>query len=224
MFESLIRQFAAAAIGAALASSAFAGPPVSIDIQPDSSITGGWAGYGTGEVLTLGGQGRYHLPKVAFQLDAMANKPLTLYAAIYDWHGDGVYDSGALSTSSLVTVTSNSLGKTWYDFNFAQQAALTAGHRYLIGLVLVDGTPPMDYLSIGMHGSGTDAFPAGEMVYNQGVGTDWQHWQLFANDDLALRATFVPGATAVPEPSTVALFGLGMAGLALRRRAGMATR
>ncbi|HWZ32913.1 MAG TPA: PEP-CTERM sorting domain-containing protein [Bryobacteraceae bacterium] len=141
-------------------------------------------------------------------------------AALIDSHAVGIWNSvGALLVSTTIdagnvdTLETDSLGQTWRDK--AASVTLTPG-TYTIGAVWATGNDPMIFP--GQLGSITTG---GAITFGQGAfiagSTLTDPTNLNGDHASYFGANFEYNAAAVPEPSSLALIGIGAIGIGLAR-------
>jgi hypothetical protein len=134
-----------------------------------------------------------------------------------------VFTTGNGSFSVIPMGTNVTLGSTTLNFGNASTFSFTSaavGNFTAQTILAYDQTPTsIDLFVTGLFTPGAD-FPAGSTA-PLGASENLGFTQTGgAGGQISLSGTFAspPAASPVPEPITIAMFGAGLAGLALRRR------
>lgn len=135
---------------------------------------------------------------------------------IANWDGSKAVGP-ALYTSAPITYSggAQALGSTNIDLG------LDAGSAYIAYLTVAGVTEPVS--GVGMAGSDNDGGLGGGFRYLNSGGTDpltvSDAWNSYSVSNMTYSASFVSALpSAVPEPKTTALLGLGLLGFAVSRR------
>lgn len=174
--------------------------------------TGGGCGQTFGQTFTVSTSDAY-LSSFSFNPSFVTGGSLAVQFNLYEWNG--ATKTGSVLYQSGIDTLTNASGST----------LLT----YAPGVQLIQGLQYVAYLNtagIGNNAGATSGFTAfSDSVYPDGTFV-WQRnasdtaWNIYGYDS-QFQAVFTaasPNAVNVPEPTTLALLGLGMLGFAASRR------
>ncbi|MEO8248802.1 MAG: PEP-CTERM sorting domain-containing protein [Burkholderiales bacterium] len=154
-----------------------------------------------------------------FLLPLGASGPLDFRGYIGSWNGTGATSIDYASTTMTTTAAGGA-------FSFAPDLQLRPDSNY-IAFLSVSELPVQPGASFAMPFSGfggvqdTDPSTGGFYFLNNGANASLltnSTWQNFVGGDIRLVATLNQAASTVPEPATLALCGLALAGLVVWRR------
>jgi hypothetical protein len=154
--------------------------------------------------------GAFNMNSVAISVDA--NGATNFTASLYNIIGDNTLGSLIVSNSALLADT----GADWYNVLLGNSFS-GAGNRYVIDFTWDNSPVAMErYLFEGQNDFGQGFDPA----YSVGPITmiDGKEGGNPVGPNFWLGHFKIEGSTAVPEPGTLALFGLGLAAMGLSRR------
>lgn len=163
-----------------------------VDVQSDSiafTVDGDMTGY-TAPGGWLGNLYNFNL-RYTGDLWAGGN------AAVANVWSNEVFDGLSLSNDGNTGMFSTSVAYTWSEYATASLANATATNRQV---TLSWGSDVLNTAS------------------SNGAVEFYWGWANPNSDGFTLLATVTPGAAAVPEPSTLLLFGLGLVGFGWARR------
>ena len=143
--------------------------------------------------------------------DDITENPDTLVATLYEGAGFSGAELGSVST-----LISTIIVDTWTTFDFTQHATLDVGGTYTVGFYTTGDSPNGGFkTAINYYGHGT-AYQNG-VEYNtwiDGSGVEYGTDMKF----LVNGVIPAPPASTIPEPSALALMGLGLLGFVATRR------
>jgi hypothetical protein len=156
----------------------------------------------------------------SFSFEMKLPTDTTFRGYVYGWSGTMATGPELFASASAKTAGAGSFQEITFDTG---GIALTPGASY----VLFASTTGLDGAGQGIWGEtqGKDTYTGGEFVFINNANTDeltksqWTTGHLGRGADLAFEATFASRSSSVPEPASLALVGVAMAGvIALRRR------
>ncbi len=182
-----------------------------------AAITAPIATYKRGIVFTTGSAGPYTINDIKLKFSVSVLGSYTFIAGIYDVVSNL---PSSLRASATLPIIATSTGFQLYDFNSAVLNSLgtySLGSGVQYALIFTGSSSPnallvRNSLTIASY-TVSDGFTVDNSVFSSGV-----LWQSVPAQSYVLQLDVGGPTPAVPEPSTYALFSLGIGGLALLKR------